>query len=257
MKTTYKVLIGFVAILLSACAEPDYPTPVATVTGLTSRVTAFHAIAGGPRVQLKFDNLVTAKDTIRYEAANNGKFYSSITINAPAGPNRLVTAAALADGANLVTDRNALVSGTNYSYFVINTPQTIGGVANTPAPAIRRITDDLAAADVGFAKVRFLHFAYDAPEVKVTDVGGATTVFTARKYNEVSRTASGTTTTFTNFSNMVAGTYNLEVRLASDNSLVLSLPNVKLDSKSVYTIYARGLVAGTGATALGYTVFKH
>jgi hypothetical protein len=255
MKTTYKVLIGFIAIFLGACAEPDYPTPVATVTGLTSRVTAFHAIAGGPRVQMKFDNL--ARDTIRFEAATNGRFYNSITVNAPAGPNRLVTAANLADGTNLVTDRNALVSGTNYSYFVITTLQTIGGVSNTPAPAIRRITDDLAPADVGFAKVRFLHFAFDAPEIRVTDVGGANTIFSARRYNEVSRTASGTTTTFTNFSPLAAGTYNLEVRLTSDNSVVLSLPNVKLDSKSVYTIYARGLAAGAGPTALGYTVFRH
>ncbi len=253
MKQTYKVLVVLLAMLWTGCSEPDYPTPVATVTQLTSKITVFHVIPGGPRVQVKLDNVATPKDTVRYEAATNGKFYNSVTTNAPAGPLRLVTAADLETGTNLATNRNALVSGTNYSYFVINTPQTINGVANTPAPFVQRVVDDLAAADVGFTKVRFLNFTYDAGEVKITNVGGATTIFSARKFNEIARG----TTNFAAFTSMAAGTYTFEMRLVSDDTLLQTFTNVKLDSKGVYTIYSKGLVAGTDEEALGYVVFKH
>jgi hypothetical protein len=253
MKHTYKIAVVLLAMLWTACAEPDYPTPAPTVTILTSKITVFHAIAGAPRVQVKLDNVATPKDTIRYEAATNNKFYHSVTTNAPAGPIRLVTAADLATGANLATNRNALVSGTNYSYFVINTPQTINGVPNTPAPFVQRVTDDLAAADVGFAKVRFLNFSYDASYVKITNVGGATTIFSSRKYNELTNGSSN----FANFISMAAGTYTFEMRSVADNTLLQTFTDVKFDSKGVYTIYSKGLVAGTDDEALGYVVFKH
>lgn len=253
MKRTYKIVVVLLAMLWTACAEPDYPTPVPVVTALTSKITVFHAIAGGPRVQVKLDNVATPKDTIRYEAATNNKFYSSVTTNAPAGPIRLVTAADLAAGTNLATNRNALVSGTNYSYFVINTPQTISGVPNTPAPFVQRVTDDLAAADVGFAKVRFLNFSYNAGEVKITNVGGATTIFSARKYNEIARG----TANFASFTSMAAGTYTFEMRSVADNTLLQTFTDVKVDSKGVYTLYSKGLVGGVDVEALGYVVFKH
>jgi hypothetical protein len=238
-------------VMLAACAEPDYPTALPIVTTQTVKVTTFHAIAGGARLQMKIDNVATAKDTLRYEA-KNGKFYNSINLTVPAGPFRLVTASTLADGTDLSVDRNTMVAGTNYSSFVITRIQKVNNV-DTPVPAIRRITDNLTAADVGFAKVRFLHFALDAPEIKVTDVGNVNTIFSARKYDEVTRGSAD----FTVFSSLTAGTYTFEVRSTADNSLLLNIPSVKLDSKSVYTIYLRGLVAGNGDTELGYTVFKH
>jgi hypothetical protein len=42
-----------------------------------------------------------------------------------------------------------------------------------------------------------------------------------------------------------AGTYDLEVRLAGTNTVALAVPGVKLDSGTVYTVFAMGLAGGT------------
>jgi len=249
MKLFNKIIFAVVVVALGACAEPDYPTATPSVTTQTSKVTIFHAMAGGPRIQMKIDNVVTAKDTLRYES-KNGKFYNVLNLAVPAGPFRLVTATNVDDSTDLITDRNTVVAGTNYTAIVYYK-------AGTTTPTFRRITDDLAAADVGFAKVRFLHYALDAAEVKVTDVGNVNTVFSARKYDEVSRGSGASAVDFTRFTSMPAGTVNFEVYATSGNTLLLSIPNLKLDSKSVYTIFLRGLIAGSGSTSLGYTVVKH
>jgi hypothetical protein len=251
MKIFNKIVIGIIVCIAVACAEPDYPTAVPVVNVQTSKITTYHAIAGGARIQLKIDNATNAKDTLRYEL-KNGKFYNVLNLAVPSGPNRIVTASDLATGATLASDRNPVVAGTSYSYFVINKVQKINNV-DTTLPFIRRITDDLAPADVGFAKVRFLNFAFDAPEIKVINTFDASTSFTARKYDEVSRGS----VDFTKFTNLPAGTYNFEVQATSDNSVLLNISSLKLDSKGVYTIYLKGLIAGSDDTVLGYVVVKH
>jgi hypothetical protein len=252
MKMNIKnILLGLVAMMLVACGEPDYPTPTPSVTGLTSKLTVVNAAPGSPRVKVKVDNrLMAEKDTIRFEAAPNGKFYSSITLNIPAGPNRLINYADLNDteGANLVTDRYSATSNTNNTAFLIKTLNT----ANEEVYSVRRVADDLTLPDVGFAKIRFFHFGFGAGEVKVTTVGGATTVFSARKYNEVSRTTSGVTTDFARFTTVAAGTYSYEIRLTADETILATISNLKLDSKGIYTIYLKGR-----SPDLSYAVIKH
>jgi hypothetical protein len=251
MTSFHKILSGVIAVCLGSCAEPDYPEAAPIVTVQTSKVTTFHTVTGGPRIQVKIDNAVNVKDTLRYEA-KHGKFYSALNLTVPAGPNRLITAAQLEKDSLLVTERNAIVAGTSYSYFIVKRIQKIDNV-DQEITAIRRVTDDLAPADVDYAKVRFLNFAFDAPEVMVNDVDKATTAFSARKYDEVSRGAND----FTRFTSFKAGTYNFEVALTSDNTIILNIPSLKLDSKGVYTIYLRGSLTGSNDTALDYTVYKH
>jgi len=48
-----------------------------------------------------------------------------------------------------------------------------------------------------------------------------------------------------------AGTYNLQVRTVAGNALALDLPGITLTAGKVYTIFAKGFLAGTGAQALG------
>src|SRR5687767_10405241 len=134
MKTFNKILFSLVVCLVGACAEPDYPTAIPVVTVQTSKVTTYHAIAGGPRIQLKIDNAVNAKDTLRYEL-KNGKFYNVLSLSVPSGPNRIITASDFATGAALVSDRSPVVAGTSYSYFMINRIQKINNI-DTVVPAI-------------------------------------------------------------------------------------------------------------------------
>ncbi len=55
----------------------------------------------------------------------------------------------------------------------------------------------------------------------------------------------------TEFTPLDAATYNLQVRLASTSTVVLSLPNITLQAGKIYTVFAKGFVGGTGTHALG------
>jgi hypothetical protein len=53
------------------------------------------------------------------------------------------------------------------------------------------------------------------------------------------------------FTPLDAGTYNLQVRLAGSSTVVLEFPNIALTTGKIYTVFAKGLVAGSGTQALG------
>jgi len=57
-----------------------------------------------------------------------------------------------------------------------------------------------------------------------------------------------------------AGTYNFDVRInysQNGGTSVLSVPGVALAAGKIYTVFAKGLVAGTGAQALGAQIVTH
>jgi hypothetical protein len=246
MKYSNLIYILLVNMFLTSCGEPDYPTPTPSVnTLIASKLTVVHTRAEGPRVQVKVDNRITAKDTVRYEKAPDGKLYNTITINVPAGPNRVLGYTELATGALLVNDRYSATSGLNFTAFV---SRNANGT-----PRIVRVSDDLTLPDVGFAKIRFLNFSPDVGEVKLTDVGGATTVISGRNFNETTRS----TTDFARFTAVPAGTYSYEVRTVVGDEVRVTINNLKLDSKGIYTIYVKGLLAGAGDVALDYGTIKH
>jgi len=56
---------------------------------------------------------------------------------------------------------------------------------------------------------------------------------------------------YTAFTPVDAGTYDLEVRLAGTSTVALPLPGITLTAGKIYTVFARGFVAGAGAQALG------
>jgi hypothetical protein len=242
MKTLSNIFVAIVSLSVFACGEPDYPTPIPSVTSLTSKLVVVHTIAGGPRMKIKIDNKITEKDTLRYEKAPDGKLYNTITLAVPAGPTRLINVAQYSDNTNLFVDRYAATAATNNTSFV---------VLKDNKTSVTRVSDDLSAPDPGVAKVRFLHFAADAGDMKVTDVGGATTIFSLRKYNDAKAD-------YVKFSTLNAGTYTFEVRPSTPaDSVVFTISNLKLDSKGIYTIYSKGLKNGAGSLGLSYGVIKH
>ena len=56
---------------------------------------------------------------------------------------------------------------------------------------------------------------------------------------------------YTAFTPVDAGIYNLEVRLAGTSTVVLPLPGISVTAGKIYTVFAKGFVGATGATALG------
>jgi hypothetical protein len=124
-----------------------------------------------------------------------------------------------------------LAPRTFYTVFAIDK------VANL-APLV--LVDDLTPPAAGKAHVRFVHLSPDAPAVDVAVANGGPVVFGNKSFKDA-----------TAFTPLPAGKYDLEVRLAGTNTVVLPLPGIQLDAGRIYTVYAKGLVAGTGAQALG------
>ncbi len=121
-----------------------------------------------------------------------------------------------------------------YSVFAVDR------VANL-SPVV--LVDDLTPPAAGNAHVRFVHLSPDAPAVDVAVANGGPVVFGGKKFKES-----------TPFTPLPAGTYDLEVRLAGTSTVVLPLPGVKLQPGTIYTVFAKGFVGGTGAQALGAQV---
>ncbi|MBL0176066.1 MAG: DUF4397 domain-containing protein [Ignavibacteria bacterium] len=100
------------------------------------------------------------------------------------------------------------------------------------------LQDNLSMPAPGKAHVRFFHLSPDAPAVDITTKDG-TVVFPNVSFKKN-----------TEFLPLNAATYDLQVRLAGTSTVVLDLSGIRLDNGRIYTVFARGLVAGSGNTAL-------
>ena len=88
---------------------------------------------------------------------------------------------------------------------------------------------------LSLARVRFVHASPDAPPVDIAVTGGPI-LFADVAFTEVPR-----------YIQVPPGTYNLEVRVAGTDVVVLSVPGVRLEGGTVYTVFAIGLAfPGTG-----------
>jgi Domain of unknown function (DUF4397) len=208
--------LGMVAtVSLTGCKDnPMTPRPKA-------RVMTVHASPDAPAVDLLVDNVVAAQD-LTYP---NNTGYLSVK----AGTRNVKVN--VANTTTTVIDANLPLSpGAAYSVFAV------GAVANI-GPLV--LTDDLTAPAAGNAHVRFVHLSPDAPAVDIAVQGGGV-VFGNKSFKD-----------YTPFTPLPAGTYDLEVRLAGTNTVVLPLSGISLTAGKIYTVFAKGFVAGSGDQALG------
>ena len=124
-----------------------------------------------------------------------------------------------------------LQRNTFYTVFAADRVANIGPVV---------LVDDLTPPAAGKAHVRFVHLSPDAPAVDVALANGGPVLFGNRTFKQS-----------TDFAPLAAGTYDLEVRVAGTNTVALSLPGVTLKPGRIYTVYAKGLLSGSGPAALG------
>eukprot|EP01120_Amphizonella_sp_Union-15-10_P000052 TRINITY_DN1005_c0_g1_i4.p1 TRINITY_DN1005_c0_g1~~TRINITY_DN1005_c0_g1_i4.p1 ORF type:complete len:214 (+),score=36.33 TRINITY_DN1005_c0_g1_i4:93-734(+) len=118
------------------------------------------------------------------------------------------------------------------------TPYTVAAInlLATIQPLI--LVDDQRFPEFGKATVRFVHLSPNAPAVDVA-VSGGPVLFSNIAYKG-----------FTPYTSVTPGFYNLEVRPAGSTTVVLKVPNVELAPNRAYSIFAEGLLSGTGTEAL-------
>jgi hypothetical protein len=117
-----------------------------------------------------------------------------------------------------------------YSIFAVNEVSAI-------EPLV--IEDNLDMPDAGNAHVRFIHLSPDAPAVDITTTDGSV-VFGDVEFKENS-----------DFQPLPAGTYDLQVRVAGSDTVVLNLPGIALADGTIYTVFAKGFAAEGASPALG------
>jgi hypothetical protein len=104
---------------------------------------------------------------------------------------------------------------------------------------LRAYVDDVSTT-AGQARVRFLHASPDAPAVDITLTDG-TVLFGNVSFGEASSA----------YGSVPAGAYDLQVRLAGTDTVVLSFGGVAVAGGTTYTVIAKGLV---GEGSLGAQV---
>ena len=212
------LMLIFGMTVFTGCSEDD---EVMAPTPSTSKVLVTHASPDAPGVDILVDNAVAASNltfpnSVGYATLNSGT--RNIKVNVTG-----TTTTALEANLNLAADKN-------YSVFAVNSVSAIEAIV---------LEDNLTAPASGKAHVRFIHLSPDAPAVDITLTDG-TVVFGDYIFKEASA-----------FTPLNAATYNLQVRLAGTSTVVLDLPNIALTAGKIYTVFAKGLVAGTGTQALG------
>ena len=186
-----------------------------TQAGRIAQVRVAHASPGAPNVDVYVDGK---------RAFTNAPF-AAITQYAtlPAGTHHVQVFAAGADpmGKAVIDATLTLAPGKAYTVAAIGRLQNI-------APLVLTDRNRLPAASM--ARVRVIHAAPGAPPVDVAVANGPV-LFKHLAYGTASM-----------YATVKAGTYNLVVRPTGTNTVVLALHQVRLSARTVYSVFAEGLV---------------
>jgi major membrane immunogen (membrane-anchored lipoprotein) len=213
------VLLLATSFLFVGCSDDDdNPT---TPSLQKANVKVVHASPDAPGVDLLVDNNVaganlTFPNNTGYLEVEEGT--RNIKVNVSGTSTTVIEA-------DLPIEGNK-----NYSVFAVD------AVANL-SPLV--IEDDLTSPASGNVHVRFIHLSPDAPAVDITTKDG-TVVFGNYDFKKYSA-----------FPPLPAGSSDFQVRFAGTETVVLHFSGIALSNGSIYTVFAKGFVSGTGAQALG------
>ena len=180
-----------------------------------TRIMAIHASPDAPPVDLLVNDRIVATDLLY--PGNTGY------LGVMSGTRNLKVNAAGTETTVIDADLD-LEPGSNTSVFAFNTLENI-------QPLV--LVDDLTEPTEGKAHVRVVHLAPDAPPVDITLPDG-TVLFDGVAFGESDNNGL--------FTPIDAGTYDLEVRLAGTDTVVLPLSGITLEDGKIYTVFANGFV---------------
>ncbi|GAB4147881.1 MAG: hypothetical protein Fur0021_07110 [Candidatus Promineifilaceae bacterium] len=181
-----------------------------------ARVRVAHLSPDAPAVDVRVNGAVAFAnaafaDITEYAVLPNGVYQVEVV---PAGQ----------PGPAVISAELDLNPGTDYTVTAVNTLANI-------EPLV--LVDNNAIPAAGKAHVRFVHASPDAPTVDIAVANGGPVLFSNIAFKEVG-----------DYLPVDAAAYDLEVRLAGTNTVVLDLPGILLQAKTVYTVYAAGFALG-------------
>ena len=189
----------------------------------TARVRVLHASPDAPNVDVYLD------DT-KVDALTNVPFKAiSAYLSVPAGAHNVKVVPTGGTVTDAVIDADVtFASGTSYTVAATNV------VASIEA----QVLVDAATPSANGAQVRVVHFSADAPAVDVRPDGGSPIV-TNLAYPDA-----------TDYLDIAAGTYDLEVCATGTDTCPLDLDPVSVENGTSYTAFAVGSLTGETLTAV-------
>jgi hypothetical protein len=118
-------------------------------------------------------------------------------------------------------------------YIPENSIYTIAAIGELPDISLYPIQEPTSANKTGISCVRFIHLSPNAPPVDIKLPDGSI-VFSNVPFKSIA-----------SYTCVPSGTYTFRVNPAGTDNVVLTVPNVRLNPNTFYTIYAIGLVGET------------
>lgn len=189
-------------------------SPRAAAADSTARIRVVHAAPDTAPVNVTIDGRVVLSD-VQFPSISG-------YIEVPAGAHTVALAPkASTDAAAQITTEANFEAGAAYTVAAI-------GLANVSAEVYR---DDLSAPEAGKAHVRIIHTSPDAPGADIELVDGPTLVQNLA-FTEASP-----------YLPIAAGTYDLRLVIAGDNTVVVPLPDTTVEAGIIYDVIATGRLA--------------
>lgn len=116
-----------------------------------------------------------------------------------------------------------------------NSVFNVAAIGTLPNISLYPIPEPIMGQKFGRPCVRFVHLSPNAPAVDINLADG-TKVFNNVSYKGI-----------TDYACVPAGTYTFKVNVAGTDNTALTVPNVRLDNNTYYTIYAVGLAGKSPA----------
>lgn len=226
MQTRKSFLLGTalagLVLWLPACSDDDVATTNPSGETQQAFVRVAHLAPDAPNVDVWVGGARVLEDVpfnafSPYLELNEGTYRVQVTPTGQTDPK--------------VIDADVTVDGE--TYYTVAATGTLA--ANDIQPLV--LVDEPTTSST-MAMIRFVHASPDAPSVDITLTDG-TVLFGDVEFRE-SRA----------FTAVPAGDYDLQVRLAGTNTVVLSFGDVSVAAGTNYSVFAKGLLADGSLTAL-------
>ncbi len=206
-------LVALATFSMGSTAEAQAPA--------NGRVRVMHASPDAPGVDIFVDN---AKAVSGLAFPDNTGY---VSLAAGSHEVKVFVSPFTAQAAPVLSATLTVAPGTDYTVLAV-------GRVSDGSLALLPLKDNNASPADGKAHIRVIHASPDAPAVNVALAGTKTNVFSNVAFKGVG-----------DYTPVAAGTYDLDVNVASTGQTVKTVNGLKLENKGVYTAVAVGL-AGNG-----------